>query len=93
MINAKAGKDLDVRMYDRGVETWHSSDGCGPDVGISAGIGGAMIYAGEVPGMTGGWSLAVYSEDGGRDDIAATVDVEAARSMIERIAVLLRATP
>lgn len=76
--------DIDLLMQ-RGNVAWHSSDeDGGPDVGISVGLGAEMIYAGEVPGMTGPWSLVIYT---GKDrrDIAQTVDQEAARDLIEKI--------
>lgn len=81
-------------LYERGNTCWHSSaeDG-GPDVGISLGLGGAMLYVGEVPGVTSttGWSMAVYPLQGDRIDIAPSVNAEEGRALLERLALLLRA--
>lgn len=70
-----------------GSTRWHCSDedGSGPDVGIDLNMGdGNLLYAGEVPGLKGGWSLVIYSKSG-RSDIADPADPECAREMIERL--------
>ncbi len=74
-------------MYEAGVVAWHSSDedGGGPDVGISVGLGGMMLYAGEAPGLKGPWSLVLYPTSGDRIVIAETVEQEAARDMIDML--------
>lgn len=78
-------------MTARGNIAWHSSDDDGgPDVGISVGLGdGRMLYAGDVSGQLGPWSLCIYTTDG-RIDIGGPVDPEAARDMIEAIAATIR---
>ena len=52
----------EAKMYEKGSYVWHSSDGDGPDVGVSLGIGnGRMIYVGEIPGA-GGCALKIYGQ-------------------------------
>lgn len=64
----------EAEMYRAGTIAWHTSDeDCGgPDVGISFGLGGAMLYAGEVPHPDGGqrWSIAIYGSPDGRTIVA-----------------------
>ena len=82
----------DVDIYERGLVVWHSSDedGSGPDVGISVGLGDVAIYAGEVPGQPGPWSLCIYRKNGPRADLAGTVSGEDAVYLIERIGIAVR---
>lgn len=80
-----------INIFERGQMAYHSDiDGAGPDVGISIGLGGAMIYAGEVPDMPGPWSLAIYTPQG-RTDIGGPVEKDAAVEMVEAIAAALKA--
>lgn len=81
-----------VDIYERGRVVWHCSDedGSGPDVGISVGLGDIAIFAGEVPGQPGPWSMCIYRKDGPREEIAGTVTGENAVYMIERIGAAVR---
>ncbi|NBE05946.1 hypothetical protein [Paragemmobacter ruber] len=82
----------DPQFMQVGNVVWHSSDeDMGPDVGISVGLGDAMLYAGEVPGLAGGWSLVIYP-DGSEErlDIAETVEPDEARALIDRLAGVIR---
>lgn len=77
-------QDDDPRLYEVGFLCAHSSDedGCA-DVGLSVGLGGAMLFAGEVPEKPD-WSLAIYPETAGSNRVdepeamvrmvAATID-------------------
>lgn len=83
--------DEDAHMNKPGNVCWHSSeeDG-GPDVGISVGLGGGMLFVGEVPGLIGGWSMAYYPASGDRIDVADTVNADEAREVIEKIALVIQ---
>lgn len=87
-------KEQKDEMFRLGSVLWHTSDpeGGGPDVGISVGTGDCCIYAGEVPGLKGGWSLVIYTPSG-RENIAETVNREQARDFIERLGRLLNYPP
>ncbi len=82
-----------AQLVQMGNICWHSSeeDG-GPDVGISLGLGDGMLFVGEVPGLIGGWSMAYYPAVGDRVDIAETVNPEEARDILEKLALVIRAT-
>jgi hypothetical protein len=82
--------DDDDAMYRLGEIAWHSSDPDGlPDVGISVGLGDAMLYAGEVPDAP--CSLVIYPMKGERQLVAHLVtDDDPARALIERLGLLLR---
>jgi hypothetical protein len=73
--------------YERGRIVAHTSDDSGiADVGLSVGLGGGfMLYAGDMPGDTMGWGLALFGQHE-KQDVARNIDGEAAREMIERIA-------
>lgn len=62
-------------MYNLGVPVAHSSDEGGmPDVGMSLGLGGKMLYAGEIPGKDRpGWWLVIYPKEGEREIIGSVI--------------------
>jgi hypothetical protein len=81
----------EAEMHRMGNVCWHSSDeDSGPDVGISVGLGDAMLFVGEVPGLFGGWSMCVYLASGDRLDIAETVNGDEARVLVEILALKMR---
>lgn len=78
--------DIYEKMYEPGEVVWHSSnDDGGPDVGISVGLGNAMLFVGEVPGEKTAWSLALYPKIGGRLVFGDVADKEVAREAIESL--------
>lgn len=63
-------------MYDLGIPVAHSSDPDGvPDVGISLGLGGSMLYVGDAPGVAHkGWSIVIYPKHGDLEVIGFVED-------------------
>jgi len=84
----------ELRMYERGLVVWHTSDpdSGGPDVGISVGTGDKMIYAGEGEGSRC-WGMYIYPQKGERIVISHDVDTEQAREFIEWLGLNLKGTP
>lgn len=81
-------QDDDPRLYEVGFLCSHASEEGGPaDVGMSVGLGGSMLFAGEIVGRAG-WALAIYPDDAdsARSDIAEDIDCDAAGDMISAIA-------
>jgi hypothetical protein len=89
--------EAEAAMYRLGEVVWHVSEEGGlPDVGISVGLGDAMLYAGEVPGAGVPRCLVIYPMTGERQLVAHLVpdgDDDPARDLIERLGQLLRPVP
>ena len=94
-------KEYDAAV-ERGRVTWHCSDeGRGPDVGLSLGLGGSLIWAGEISkaawseseedvaalGDDSGWWLLIYEPES--RVLGKFVDAEAARYFIDRMAAVI----
>jgi hypothetical protein len=75
-------------QYGFGNVTNHSSDEGGVyDVGIGLGLGDGMLFAGEVPGLRGPWSLVFYpADEGERIDYSESIEREAGIALIDAFA-------